>query len=613
MWSISRLACVVVVVVASSAAAAVGQEDPFEGLQPEHPRLFLRKADLPALRELVKNDAEVKGWYADVRRRAEGMLKEPPVRHELVGPRLLTQSRTALERMWALGGVYLIEGDKRFAERAVVELKAAAAFPDWNPSHFLDVGEMTTAFAFGYDWFYDHLSPEDRTLVREAIVRHGLRPGLKAFETKAFWTRATHNWAQVCNGGLTIGTLAIADEEPEICKQVVALTRKGFLPAMHAYAPDGGFPEGPGYWKYATDYTVYYLAALESALGADWDVKESPGFDRAGMFRIHATGPTGLSFNYADAGEKAGSAPIMFWLAHAFGTAAYADHERAMMARGHFLHVLWAKPKPYTLAGKSGGAKRVAELPLDAFFEGVDVATFRSAWNDGNALYVGAKGGNNRFNHSHLDLGSFVLDAQGERWALDLGPDDYNLPGFFGKQRWTYFRLRTESHNVVTLGTENQDPAAKAEIVKFLSTPGRAHAVIDLSKAYGKGVKSYRRGLAVIDRSAVYVQDEIELAEAVPVRWNFHTAAKLEASGRTATLTQGGKTLRLRIISPESAAFAVIDANPLKPQRQRPEVMNVTIPIAAGAAHRIEVMITRGDEEVRVAPQPPLAEWPTGK
>jgi hypothetical protein len=62
----------------------------------------------------------------------------------------------------------------------------------------------------------------------------------------------------------------------------------------------------------------------------------------------------------------------------------------------------------------------------------------RSEWENPQALCVAFKAGDNKANHSHLDLGSFVFDAAGVRWAMDLGADNYNLPGYFGKQRWDY-------------------------------------------------------------------------------------------------------------------------------------------------------------------------------
>lgn len=49
--------------------------------------------------------------------------------------------------------------DSRFLERARQEMLAVASFSDWNPSHFLDVAEMTVVMCIGYDWLYDDLPP----------------------------------------------------------------------------------------------------------------------------------------------------------------------------------------------------------------------------------------------------------------------------------------------------------------------------------------------------------------------------------------------------------------------------------------------------------------------
>ena len=56
-----------------------------------------------------------------------------------------------------------------------------AAFPDFNPRHFLDTAEMTHALAIAYDWLYDQWSESQRATIRKAIVELGLKPGMRVY------------------------------------------------------------------------------------------------------------------------------------------------------------------------------------------------------------------------------------------------------------------------------------------------------------------------------------------------------------------------------------------------------------------------------------------------
>src|SRR4051812_7334285 len=185
-------------------------DKPLDTLRREHPRLLASSSDFTRLAALVKDDPFAARLYDALRREADSIRKQPPVVHVLIGPRLLDQSRRALGRIYTLALVYKISGDRAYLDRAVQELRAAAAFADWNPSHFLDVAEMTHAFAIGYDWLYADLSPEDRALIRRAIVEKGLDQAIPIYKEKRWWTVVSHNWNQVCNGGITLGALAIA-------------------------------------------------------------------------------------------------------------------------------------------------------------------------------------------------------------------------------------------------------------------------------------------------------------------------------------------------------------------------------------------------------------------
>lgn len=273
-------------------------------LRPGHPRLLARAQDFRDLKARIATDAQLKAWHESLRKNAGQILSAPPSKYEIPdGLRLLSTSRRVVDRMQTLGLAYQLDGDKRYVERAWRELEAAANFPDWNPRHFLDTAEMTHGFAIGYDWMFDAWTPEQRKTIRAAIIEKGLKPALNVYhgnpKPSSPWNRMHHNWNQVCNGGIGIGALAIADEEPALAGELLNDGLNSIQLAMTEFAPDGAWAEGPGYWNYATTYNVALLAALDSALGTDFGLSKIPGFAECGTFPIYITGPLGKTFNYA--------------------------------------------------------------------------------------------------------------------------------------------------------------------------------------------------------------------------------------------------------------------------------------------------------------------------
>ena len=552
---------------------------PLSTLKPEHPRLLVSDSDFTRLRERVRSDAFAGGMYARLQRQADTILKKPPIEHRLIGPRLLDQSRLCLDRVYTLAMVYRIGGDRRYLERALVEMRTAASFADWNPSHFLDVAEMTHALAIGYDWLYADLSAEDRALIRRAIVEKGLDQAIPIYKEHRWWAVVTHNWNQVCNGGITLGALSVAEDEPERAAYILEQSIESIRRAMASYAPEGGWAEGPGYWQYATSYNVYYLAGLESALGTDFGLSAVPGFAHAGDFRIYFQGPSGQTFNYADAHAGAGTSPEMFWLARKFDQPVFAWDEARHLetgARPHALDLLWYTPHAVS--------PQEAAWPLSRMFRGVDVAFLRTAWDDPNALWIAIKGGDNQANHSHLDLGSFVLEKGGIRWAVDLGSDDYNMPGYFGKERFSYYRLRTESHNTITVEGENQNQKANAPMTMSGDT-----VAIDLSQAYPGRLQSWTRTVRIADGVAD-ITDEISAARPFDAVWGMVTGAAASLDGSRATLSQGGAVLRAEIVSPQNAVFDVVSANPGPPQNPNSGTKRLMIRLSGKAGNmKVEV------------------------
>ena len=208
--------------------STTARADRLATLRAEHPRLLFSVADQQRIQELAKADGLLERLIHQNQINAVDLLRQPSIRYEIPdGKRLLSQCRECIRRVSSMAMAYRLSGDKQLADGAIREMLVAAKFKDWNPSHFLDTAEMTTALAIGYDWLYDVISEQDRKTIRDAIVRHGLQEGLKIYRSRGWWSQRDNNWNQVCNGGMVLGALAIAEHEPELAERIVSSANDG--------------------------------------------------------------------------------------------------------------------------------------------------------------------------------------------------------------------------------------------------------------------------------------------------------------------------------------------------------------------------------------------------
>jgi hypothetical protein len=604
-----------VVVDSWGSANAAQPSSVLSTLEARHPRLMLKDADLGRLRACYSEDPALRKCVLDTCKDANDCLTRRPLVHRLEGPRLLSVSRDCLRRIYSLAMAYRWTGQERYAAKARENLLEVCNFPDWNPSHFLDTAEMSHAVGVGYDWLFDFLDSQTRDRIRTALIEKGLKPGLEIYDKNGWWAKSEHNWNQVCNGGMIIGALAIAETDPSYAERIVPAAVKSLPLALKSYAPDGAWGEGPGYWSYATHYTAYGLTALDTALGNTFGLLEIDGLSKAGLFPVYTAGPTGLYLNFADVGERSARRPMpcMFWLARTFHNPlyAYSEHEQIAQPSAVAAHLVW-----YTASPRPSAARK----QLDYYFRGsVEVVTLRSAWDDPNALFAGIKAGYNQVNHGHLDLGNFELDALGVRWARDLGSENYNLPGYWeskrGGQRWSYYRLGSFSHNVVTLGGRHQDPLGKSSFAKTEVNGERPFAVVELTEAYADLARSARRGLAMIEgRRAVLVQDEFDIQTPCELTWGMTTDAEIEVKEQTvAVLKLKGRELTARLLSPQNVGFTVESAEQAPPQHKNEGVRRLVVRLPqAGGDTRVTVLLSpqwKDGKVVETAEVRPLSNW----
>jgi hypothetical protein len=535
---------------------------------PAHPRLYFTKQREAELKKLRETDPFLDKVVKEIIKKADRLLPDKPTHYVLPdGQRLLSQSKRCGERTTALAFAYRMTGDKKYADAAIAEMLSVCRFKDWHPSHFLDTTEMTFAVACGYDWLYDVIPDKQRTEIKNALLNLGLRVGLSHYQKKAWWTKAHNNWNEICNSGLTVGALAVAEEDRNLSGKIVNAAVQSLPNGLSIYKPDGAYPEGPGYWHGGQTYSELMIFALKDVLGSDFNFSKTEGLSVTGDFLIGMFGPTNQTFNYADGTLVTASPPAIFALARLFNRPDYAywlkkNVESSKNAWTHGVYTVF-----YALWYVPADVRAFSGKPLASVWHGVqDVASMRTSWTDPNAAFVGLKGGNNRAGHGHLDIGSFVYEVDSIRWAVELGADDYNIPGYWdgNKRRWDIFRLNNRSHNTLVIGGKLQNFAAISKIVSFEKNPDEkiiARAVIDMTEAYKDQAKSAKRTTILRKDGTLLIEDILE-GVAETVRWGMATRAAISIDGKVAVLTEQGKKLRIEIVANGETAFKEISATP---------------------------------------------------
>lgn len=379
----------------------------------------------------------------------------------------------------------------------------------WNPGHFLDTAEFTAAFAIAYDWLYEAWTADQKSQIVSNMITYGLSQGIAAFTNSdnavhGWWTTNTQgNWNCVCNGGLTMGALAIlGDDDSGIGPQILGLTIPNAVTnCAQAVTTDGTWTETANYWYFGTTGHAEMSSSLLTATGSDYGLLTSnKNFGLTGLYHMYVTG-FGSLFSYGDHGPNKFSTTANSILLYGdyFNHPEYVLFQRDQHDAPEPWSMFWYNP---TVSGAFWD-----NMPLDHFFDDPtdQWAAMRSSWTDEDGMYIAIKAGKLQGHQTHndLDVGDFVMDALGTRWAGELGSGDYLSTDYFNSDaqdatRWLYYRKRTEGQNTLLVNKANQlvtaAPSVKHDTTStnqgsstVLDVPSDSTAwwTTDMTSAYG--------------------------------------------------------------------------------------------------------------------------------
>lgn len=619
--------------------------DYLRAVQKTRPRLVHAAAGWAHVKALPGKDPVAAKIMENLKAGGEKLLEAPELTRIFGEQRgTVTPGSKAMFRMATLGTLNFADGDPRWKERGVRELIAItdpATFQNWYVDEPSVTADFLIAASLGYDFFRDGLNEKQATDARTYMIEKGIgalaaflkgEPAPATARGKAAGVeaapkpKAAPKAAAKSEGdeepdaehmaaasALILAAICLNDEDPSAAKQAVDAAGKVFGKGMMRFAPAGIWPEGMEAGEQVLDYAILVLQTLKANAGNDMGFSLLEGLPQAGLARVHLVGPTNQLFNYGDAQGAALTRPwVSTWLAGVHGNmgtkaltagAAPGADTAFLNLAGQLMYY-----NPYAAGDGTPDS-------LDYAFPGGAVAALRSAW-DKDAYYLAVKGGDNSIPTAQLDLGSFVLDAGGKRWGIELGSESDRAPGFKPAadrtKRYELYVEGTSGQNTLLLGG-NQELDAKAAVMVSHSTPALGITAVDLSKGYSKSAKDVFRGAMMVRGAKPYVilQDDLVVKNSTPVIWSMHTRAEVSVEGGKATLTDKEQKLHAVILSPAGATFTTEDAPEPKSEQMKKltgiKILKVNLGAVKGP-QTISIAFALGEAPAAI-PVKPISEW----
>ena len=593
------------------------QTHDFSSLTAEnHPRIFLNNDDFESLKKknipgsIVNRLHEIVIAVAD-----SAVASTKTFRYKLdpSGKRILPISRNSLKEISVCAYAYRMTGETKYLQRAEYHLNTVCSFKDWNPNHFLDVGEMAMGVAIGYDWLYNDLSEETKEKARNAINKYAFDQ-TRVTKYCRFY-KANNNWNQVCNGGLVAAALATYEHNPEIAQKLILdAVESNVEPVEEMYGQDGNYIEGYSYWNYGTLYQCVLMTALETALGTDFGLSQTAGFLKTGEFMMFMEGITEC-FNYYDSwGRKVPAIP-MWYFADKLKKPELLFNEIRALDEGRYDTKL---SEIRLLAPIMGHVARIdlenVPTPTKNMWYGHGanpVVMIRTKWDGSDEdVYACMKGGSAANNHSHMDAGSFIFESQGVRWACDLGNQKYapleNAMKKLKKNlwdrrqqsgRWTVFRYNNYSHNTITLNESLHNAEGLATFEEVIQTDTEMGVVIDMTDILKEDASKAQRTIKLVDKKVLVVSDRVVARQDKDVTYTWRMTGNGEPQVREdgIVLTAEGKTMYLKARSNVKFTYSTWSAEPKMDYDDPNEgkyTVGITAEIPRGNAADFEVILS---------------------
>ncbi len=562
-----------------------------------HPRLFVRPNELDSLRGLISTSTPHRELWERIEAVTDTLLtlpimQEPPPFpddrefHYDLWRTYYDQARKMGQVLDFLGFCHLITGEDKYSDRARQWLLALTEWDTGGTSEMSYNDELAMPIllngARAYDWIYDKLSESEREQIRAMLVVRGEQ----AYER--WWTErgiyhlkpySSHR-TRLVNYLTQVGTVLWDEaEEPRKWLNYLMPIITTFYPAWGGQ--DGGYSEGPSYWRMYFNYMLQSAFCLEKGMGID--VLRTPFYRNNGWFKIYVDPHFTAQHPFADTGIG------IYWpadkinlyrLASVFKNPYFRWRAEMSEPKGRLpvaetpvpsgvMSFFWLDEGP-----DAPKAKAPTDIPADYRFNGVGIAALHEDPSDPDEAFILLKSSPyGAWSHIYADQNSFYIQAFGRALAIQSG--FYPHYGHPHHKTWSW---QTHAHNSVLVNGQGQLARVRTSRGKITGfEPGAvAHATGNATEAYHGLLTRFVRHVYHKKPHEFAVVDELAAPEPARFDWLLHAAEKMEIDekARTVLIRRGDARLLAEFISPENLTFSQTDQFSDDPGNlwERPEV-----------------------------------------
>ena len=527
----------------------------YAACQQQHPRLWLNPTEIAALGQRVAADAGYDGWEQFMAVAVRPWIGRAPIAEPLAYPnnhrtpalwrRMYIDCQEILYAVRHLAVAAKVLNDANLLAQARHWLLHTAAFdPDGPTSRAYNdeaAFRIAGALAWGYDWLYDDLSEDERSLVRKALSVRLEQVASHVIDHARihifpYDSHAVRSVASV----MVPACIALLGEHPRAEEWLdFAVDYYDTL-----YSPwggaDGGWAEGPHYWTTAMAYLIDAGNLLLKYTGHD--IYRRVFYQHTGKFPLYNKAPDTTRACFGD-DSTLGDLPSLkvgYNIRH-FAALTGDGHlqwyfericELAKGTEDEFYNYGWWSFAFDELQYRHDWPQVQAKLPddLPPMHHFADIGWVavqrRMAEPTEHLQFVTKCSRYGSISHSHGDQGAFLLFAHGEELAIQSG---YYIG--FGTSMHRNWRRLTKSKNAILIDGQGQYAGADkslqiqsagAVLEARESADGTVFISVDPTEAYRQNVPyltRYRRDFHLIRGEYLVIVDEVELSQEGEVQW----------------------------------------------------------------------------------------------